>query len=194
MLIYLFIVPSEMSIIGYDVHHLIVSMNVENSSASLSNLLVPPFFPTSDVMMLKSPARIQWRLLERDFKSSRSRSILLFSSSIWGPYTLVHRIIFVFLMICMLTKSVFPIASTAIRFITCEFHKVRIPLAICCPLKTNILYLLHCFLLIVSILSTMHFVSWMKQRSGCSFLSLFLRILCFRGLFRPLIFHVIIFI
>jgi len=144
--------------------------------------------------MLKSPARIQWRLLERVFRSSRFRSILLFSYGIWGPYTLVHRIIYVFPMICMLTESLCLVASTAIRFITCEFHKVMIPLAIYCPSIANILYLLHCFLLIVSILSVVHFVSWMKQRSSCSFLSLRLRILCFRGLVRPLIFHVIIFI
>jgi hypothetical protein len=171
-----------------------VSMKAEKSSASLSNLLVPPFFSASVVMMLKSPTRIQWRLLEWAFRFSRSRSILLFSSNIWVTYTLVHRITYVLPMICMLIESVYLVALAASRFITCGFHKVRIPPAICCPSTTNVLYLLHCFLLIASILSTVHFVSWMKQRSGCSFLSLFLRILCFRGLFRPLIFHVIIFI
>jgi hypothetical protein len=145
-------------------------------------------------MMLKSLAGIQWRLLEWAFSCSRSRSILFFSSNIWGPYTLMHRITYVLPMICMLTKSVYLAASIASRFITCGFHRVRIPPTIYCPSTTNILYLLHCFLLIVSILSTIHFVSWMKQRSGCSFLSLFLRILCCLGLFRPLIFHVIIFI
>jgi hypothetical protein len=146
------------------------------------------------MMMLESPARIQWRLLDQAFIFSSSRSILLFSPNIWGPYTLVHRITSVLPMICMLTESVCLVASPSSRFIDYGFHKVRIPPVICWPLKTNILYLLHWFLLIVSIMSTMHFVSWMKQRSGCSFLSLFLRILFFRGLFRPLIFHVIIFI
>jgi hypothetical protein len=145
-------------------------------------------------MMLKSPTGIQWRFWERDFRCSRYKSILLFSSNIWGPYTLVHRITSVLPMICMLTESVCLVASATSRFITCGFHKVRIPPAIYCPSTTNVLYLLRYFLLIVSILSTVHFVSWMKHRSGCSFLSLFLRILFFHGLFRDLIFHVIIFI
>ena len=133
-------------------------------------------------------------LLVCSFRFSRSRSILLFSSNIWGPYTLVHRITSVLPMIYMLTDSVCLVALASSRFITCWFHKLRMPPAIYCPSTTNILYLLHCFLLIVSIMSTVHFVSWVKQRSSCSFLSIFLRILCFRGLFRPLIFHVIIFI
>ena len=43
-------------------------------------------------------------------------------------------------------------------------------------------------------MSLVHFVSWIKQRSCCSCFSLFLRILCFLGLLRPLIFQVITFI
>jgi hypothetical protein len=171
-----------------------MSMKVEKSFASHSNLLVPPFFSASVVMILKSPTMIQWRLREQHFRFSRSKRILLFYSNIWGPYILVHRITSVLPMIFMLIESVCLVSLTASIFITCGFHKVRILPTICCPSTTNVLYLLHCFLLIVSILSTVHFVSWMKQRSSCSFLSLFLRILCFRGLFRPLIFHVIIFI
>jgi hypothetical protein len=137
----------------------IVSMKAENSSASLSSLLVPPFFSASVVIMLKSPAKIQWRLRDLAFRFSRSSSILLFSSNLWGPYTLVHRIASVLPIICMLTESVCLVASTASRFSECGFHKVSIPPAICWPSTTNIWYLLHCFLLIVSILSTMHFVS-----------------------------------
>jgi hypothetical protein len=134
-------------------------MNFENSSTSLSNLLIPPFFSASDMMMLKSPARIHWRFLDRVLRSSMSHIILLFSSDTWGPYTLVHRIISVFPMICILTVSMCLVASTAIRLNTCGFHKVRIPPAIWWPPIATILYLRHCCLLIVSILFVVHFVS-----------------------------------
>jgi hypothetical protein len=137
----------------------VVSMKDENSSTSLSSLLVPPFLSVSVMIMLKSPAKIHWRLRDPAFRFSRSTSILLFSSNLWGPYTLVHRIAFVLPIICMLTESVRLIASTASRFSDCGFHKVSIPLAIYWPSMANIWYLLHYFLLIVSILSTMHFVS-----------------------------------
>jgi hypothetical protein len=137
----------------------VVSMNFENYSASLSNRLGPPFFSTSDVMMLKSPVRIHWRLLDRVFRSSKSHIIPLLSSDIWGPHTLVHRIMSVFPMICMRTVRVCLVASAAIRLSTCGFHTVRIPPAIWWPPIATILYLRHCCLLISSILFVLHFVS-----------------------------------
>jgi hypothetical protein len=134
-------------------------MNFENSSTFLSNRLVPHFFSVSDMMMLKCPARIHWRLLDRVLRSSKSCIIPLFSSDTWGPYTLVHRITSVFPMICMRTIRVCLVASTAIRLSTCGLHKVRIPPAICWPSIATILYLHHCCLLIASILSVLHFIS-----------------------------------
>jgi hypothetical protein len=143
-------------------------MNFENSSTSLSNILIPPFFSASDVMMLKSPDRIHWRLLDQVLRSSKSRIIPLFSSDTWGPYTLVHRITSMFPMIFMQTMRVCLVASVVIRLSTCGFHKVRIPSAIWWSPMATILYLHHCCLLIFSILSVFHFVSCIKQRSDCS--------------------------
>jgi hypothetical protein len=134
-------------------------MNFGNSSASLSNLLVPPFFSASDVMMLKSPARIHWRLLDQVLRSCKSRIIPLLYYDSWGPHTLVHRITSVFPMICMRTVRVCLVSLAAIRLSTCGFHKVRIPPAIWWNLIATILYLRHCWLLISSTLSVLHFVS-----------------------------------
>jgi hypothetical protein len=136
-----------------------LSIKFENSSASRSSLLVPPFFSAREVIMLKSPAMIQWRLVAWPFISSRSQIIPFFSSRPWGPYTFVQRISSVFPMICMRTVRVYLVASVAIKFRICGFHNVSMPPDLWWSSMATILYLRQCCLLIDSILSIVHFVS-----------------------------------
>jgi hypothetical protein len=159
MLVHPFIVQLNWPLLVLRSTMSVVSMNFENYSTSLFNLLVPPFFSTSDMMMLKSLARIHWRLLDHVLRSYRSRIIPLLSSDTWGLYTIVDRITSMFLMIYMRIIRVCLVTLTAIRLSTCGFHRVRIPPSIWWPPIATILYLSHCCLLIASILSVVHFVS-----------------------------------